>query len=446
MTDESPADAADAGAKRQRDETEESKSSQNDAGIEAEDPPTKKTKSVDPTESQSQSASQQTATEESAPEGPNKGSVSSDVAEPPGTQKKAEAQVGSQPITKAPPSPKSAGNPSGVPSAADPVDPTVAATVTNPNSIVEERGEISAQYVGKVIGKGGEMLRDLQARSGCRLDVDQNVPHGNPRILTYRGTRKTVDLAKQMVQVLCTPQGNEGSLPLGEATRKDLIVPASSVGKIIGRAGEMVRELQSRSQAKIQVDHTNKAIRSDSRSVSIIGTPDAVTKAEEMILFLVANPMLDAMKAIRMLVEDKMHKGGRWGSGSPYMNMPNQGQNMQPTEQGGYSHNPPQQQQQYGSYHQGGPPPGHGYGGHGGPPPPNQQPYDPYYSNRGPETEIFPAAKMYMGRIIGQKGVTINDLQKRSGCDIQINQDVPPGQDCIITIKGTRQGIESAKQ
>jgi KH domain len=87
------------------------------------------------------------------------------------------------------------------PNVSKPVNPSVAATVTNPNSIVEERGEISAQYVGKVIGKGGEMLRDLQARSGCRLDVDQNVPHGNPRILTYRGTRKKVDLAKQMVRI-----------------------------------------------------------------------------------------------------------------------------------------------------------------------------------------------------------------------------------------------------
>ena len=80
-----------------------------------------------------------------------------------------------------------------------PPDSNIVVSLSNPNSIVEERAEISAQYVGKVIGKGGEMLRDLQARSGCRLDVDQNVPHGNPRILTYRGTRKKVDLAKQMV-------------------------------------------------------------------------------------------------------------------------------------------------------------------------------------------------------------------------------------------------------
>jgi hypothetical protein len=83
-------------------------------------------------------------------------------------------------------------------------DPTELISYSNPNAIVEERGEISAQYVGKVIGKGGEMLRDLQARSGCRLDVDQNVPHGHPRILTYRGTRKKVDLAKQMVGIFVT--------------------------------------------------------------------------------------------------------------------------------------------------------------------------------------------------------------------------------------------------
>jgi rRNA processing protein Krr1/Pno1 len=60
--------------------------------------------------------------------------------------------------------------------------------------------------------------------------------------------------------------------------------------------------------------------------------------------------------------------------------------------------------------------------------------------------EIFYSAKNFMGRLIGQKGVTINDLQRRSACDIQINQDVSPGQECEISIRGTRPGIEMAKQ
>jgi hypothetical protein len=64
----------------------------------------------------------------------------------------------------------------------------------------------------------------------------------------------------------------------------------------------------------------------------------------------------------------------------------------------------------------------------------------------GVEMEVFYSAKNFMGRIIGQKGVTINDLQRRSACDIQINQDVPPGQECEISIRGSRQGVEMAKQ
>jgi len=343
----------------------------------------------------------------------------------------------------------------GVPVTGDTSNASANTTMTNTDSMVEERQEISAQYIGRVIGKGGEMIRDLQARSGCRMDVDQNVPHGNPRILTYRGTRKTVDLGKQMVSMLCTPTGSEANLPLGEATRKDLNVPASSVGKIIGRGGEMIRELQSRSLAKIQVDHTARAFKSETRSVSITGTPEAVVKAEEMVLFLVANPLLDAMKAIQMLADDKAHKGGKWGSGPPYINMPNSGQNMAPMDSG---YTPPSTNHQYGGY-QNAPPANQGYA----PPNPQQNTYQGggggggYGGGSGggggsgsgnfgnSETEVYPTAKMYMGRIIGQKGVTINDLQKRAGCDIQINQDVPPGHDCLITIKGTKQGIETAK-
>jgi hypothetical protein len=82
-----------------------------------------------------------------------------------------------------------------------------------------------------------------------------------------------------------------------------------------------------------------------------------------------------------------------------------------------------------------------GYGG--------SAPSAPYVPNSGRgsamETEMVYAPKHNMGRLIGSKGVTINDLQKRSGCDIQINQNVPPGHDCEITMTGTRQAIEIAK-
>jgi KH domain/WW domain len=118
--------------------------------------------------------------------------------------------------------------------------------------------------------------------------------------------------------------------------------------------------------------------------------------------------------------------------------------NMQPTGEApmGYAAAPP------------------GAGGYGYSAPGNPSPYQPptgaygapaggnlFAGGRptGPEVEMMYAGKHFMGRLIGSKGITINDLQKRSGCDIQINQNVPPGQDCEITLRGTRQSIELAK-
>ena len=41
---------------------------------------------------------------------------------------------------------------------------------------IEERGEISIEIAGRVIGKGGEIIRDLQARSGGKILVGFHCP------------------------------------------------------------------------------------------------------------------------------------------------------------------------------------------------------------------------------------------------------------------------------
>ena len=73
----------------------------------------------------------------------------------------------------------------------------------------------------------------------------------------------------------------------------------------------MIRELQSRSQAKIQIDHSGvSGLQADQKQVTITGTADSVAKAKEMVLFLVANPMCDAQQSLNMLIDDKVRTGG----------------------------------------------------------------------------------------------------------------------------------------
>lgn len=209
----------------------------------------------------------------------------------------------------------------------------------------------------------------------------------------------------------------------------------------------MIRELQARSHAKIQVDHSGASgLDASEKQVTITGSEQSVVKGKEMVLFLVANPNMDAMQSLNMLVEDKVQRGGVWGSGPPYPNLPQNGQNMQPAS-GGYGYD----QSYYGGAPATGPSqygtaPMAAGGAYGAPATSGYQQPAPASFGGGMETEVFPAAKNFMGRIIGSKGVTINDLQRRSACDIQINQDVPHGRDCEITIRGTRQGIEMVKQ
>jgi KH domain len=113
---------------------------------------------------------------------------------------------------------------------------TVKTVVDNPaDEFVEEVDELLPEYVGRIIGKGGEMIRDLQARSGCKIDVDQNVAAGAPRIISYKGKRSKVAFAKQLIHLLSVQNVPEDNLPLGEAVEEILAVPATVVGKVIGR-------------------------------------------------------------------------------------------------------------------------------------------------------------------------------------------------------------------
>jgi len=342
---------------------------------------------------------------------------------------------------------------------------------------VEEKDELSPLYVGRIIGKGGEMIRDLQARSGCRIDVNQNVPSGSPRIITYRGKSvRDIDFAKKLVAMLCNKKdgGEYIDLPLGQATMKQVQVPKSTIGRIIGRGGEMIREVQSKSHARIQIDHSGEyaALDTDHRLVTITGTDDAVSSAEEMILFLTDNPGVDGHLLVR---QHHVHDhAGMYGHDhreqlryalhgpGPY------GQHEHPAA--GHHHGAateeiitPQavatvptpslaywdgQQQQYGvvAGQQGYPltsgnlyttqmqTGGRSFGAA------YVNPYQQPALHPVIETDTISCVKEDIGHIIGKKGSTINALQRRSATNIQIDQ-----LNYQVSITGPRQGIELAK-
>jgi len=329
------------------------------------------------------------------------------------------------------------------------------------------------------------------------------------------------------VHLLCHENVNENELPLGRASQEFLEIPSKTAGKVIGHGGAMLLELQSQSQGKIQIGQSGQSgITPGYRQVRITGTQEAVTKAKEMVLFLVSNPMMEAQQALNLLIDEKFSGRSKWGSHT-YPNLPNQGVNMSPSDfpsqyqrsvpfygdhQGqplGYAASqqaaglpahwvpyssssgvaqyqssapiygdyqgqpvdyaasqqavrPPRHQQPYSSHsggaqHQLSAPI---YGDYQGQPadyaasqqaaglPAHRVPYSPGSGGGSPLNTVFIVfvPKQFLGQIIGEKGKTISDLERRSGCNIQIDDDDVPGQDREITLQGSRQSIEAAKQ
>ncbi|KAH8069825.1 hypothetical protein JL721_5719 [Aureococcus anophagefferens] len=106
--------------------------------------------------------------------------------------------------------------------------------------------------VGRLIGKQGDTIKDLQRRSGARIQIDQNFPEGTPRVVTVEGSAQCVALGVQLVRSLignspAVGNGNPGKMTTFEC-------PKALVGRVIGKGGETINELQRRSGARIQIE------------------------------------------------------------------------------------------------------------------------------------------------------------------------------------------------
>jgi len=106
--------------------------------------------------------------------------------------------------------------------------------------------------VGRLIGKGGETIKDLQRRSGARIQIDQSFPDGAPRVVTVEGARPCVVVGVELVRSLIgnAPAGGGGAP--GRTLTFDC--PRTLVGRVIGKGGETINELQRRSGARIQIE------------------------------------------------------------------------------------------------------------------------------------------------------------------------------------------------
>lgn len=249
--------------------------------------------------------------------------------------------------------------------------------------------EIPNAKVGLVIGKGGDTIKQIQLQSGARVQITKDTDH-NPnvpfRTVELMGTPEQIDRAEQAIHDVIAEAdaaaANSNPGPYASAGEQiQLTVPTNKVGLIIGRGGETIKGLQSKTGARIQLVpllgpseyHSGVA----ERVLTLMGSKEQVDAASELIKDLINENRIRGPVVQGGYTQGYNPPPGppQWGppSGPP---MQQQGYGYQ---QGPYYTGPPQH---YGGFP---PPPPSGWGQ---PPPAPPQQYPPpgsygYYNQQG---------------------------------------------------------------
>jgi len=142
--------------------------------------------------------------------------------------------------------------------------------------------------VGKIIGKGGETISGIRNQSGADVKVDQDQRTGADRRVTLSGSPEAVAKAKQMIQEVINQMGGMpgGGMPGGGPPGagepgQTMDLPQRAVGRVIGRGGETIRNIQTQTGAHISIDQNMPD--GAPRKLQCSGTPDQIQKALAMV-------------------------------------------------------------------------------------------------------------------------------------------------------------------
>ena len=166
---------------------------------------------------------------------------------------------------------------------------------------------IESHLVGLIIGRSGDNLRRVENETGARVQFltgpEASGPH---RPCKISGTRQAREQAKGEIAriirengkaaqsnltlnagpVNLNPRASGNSTPVGVGPGEEstqMMVPNRTVGLIIGRGGETIRDLQDRSGCHVNIVSEDRAVQG-LRPVNLIGTPEQAAIAKELIL------------------------------------------------------------------------------------------------------------------------------------------------------------------
>ena len=115
-----------------------------------------------------------------------------------------------------------------------------------------EKVSVPNDKVGLVIGKNGCVIKEMMAKTVTQIQVPREPDRDDPtrRSVIITGDPKNVLEAKKLIQAII--DGQTGTLPEGLPVI-NITVPDDKVGLVIGKNGNIIKDIQMRTKAYIQI-------------------------------------------------------------------------------------------------------------------------------------------------------------------------------------------------
>ncbi|KAK4795287.1 hypothetical protein SAY86_013281 [Trapa natans] len=278
--------------------------------------------------------------------------------------------------------------------------------------------------IGSIIGKGGEIVKQLRIDTKSKIRIGESVPGCEERVVTIYSTSEETNSFEDGKNYVCPAQDALFKIhervtaeeacdeELSEAPQVTarLLVPSDQIGCIIGRGGQIVQNIRSDTGAQIRIlkdDHLPACASNSDELVQISGEPAVVKKAMHQIAPRLHDNPSRSQHLLASAVPKVFHSGSSLipsAGGAPIVG-------MAPliSRYGGYKDEA------------------------------CEWPRSLYSTPRDEETMkeftlhlVCPVANI--GGVIGKGGLIINQIRKESGAAIKVDSSTTEGDDCLINI------------
>lgn len=205
--------------------------------------------------------------------------------------------------------------------------------------------------VGVIIGRGGEMIKTLQQESGARIQITRDAdadPSSLTRDVELMGTQEQISRAEHRINEVIAetdatssaPSGNRGPPPPQAGGEQFVMkVPNDKVALVIGKGGETIKTMQSKSGARIQVVplHLPPGDVSTERNIYINGTKEQIDSAKELVNEVISGNRSKVLSGANTYQQSGYPPSTGWGAQPSAQQAPTYGY----TQPGTYGMPPP---------------------------------------------------------------------------------------------------------